>query len=327
MEFLKKVMITGIHGQDGTLLSELLLSQGIQVFGFSRPNSIEPRTKSGNKVTPKFSEFEVDLSSFEKCLEAVTFLKPDTIYHLAAEHAPSHIMTDPAWAYKKSLMHKTHVQITENLAQSIVETNSQIQLIVAGSSRMYRAENRNLEVNETTPVNPIDYYGTTKAEAWDVLRHFRNEYGLKTKMAILFNHESRLRRPGFLFRDIASQIRMYIAGEQKCLLLRDPEFRGDWHVAKDTVAGLQLMAENSDIDDLVLASGELIPIKKLVEDYFAEFQTKATPLIMPINQTNESAVDYNLVGDISLAEKYGWKRACTLSEVLHQLVTNESPLY
>jgi GDPmannose 4,6-dehydratase len=324
MEFLKRVMITGIHGQDGTLLRELLLAQGIQVFGFARPNFIAPKVKSGNQLTPKFSEFKVDLSNFEKCLEAVAFLNPDTIYHLAAEHAPSHIMNDPSWSHKKLLMHKTHVQITENLARSIVETDSKIQLIVAGSSRMYMAENEILKVNETTPVNPIDYYGATKAEAWDVLRHFRTDYGLKTKMAILFNHESRLRRPGFLFHDIASQIRMYISGEQDCLFLRDPEFRGDWHVAKDTVVGLQLMAENSDIDELVFASGKLVPIKIIVEDYFAKFQVKPTPVIMPTNQSTDSAVQNNLVGDISLAEKYGWNQARNLSEVLHELVTNDS---
>ena len=327
MEFLKRVMITGIHGQDGTLLRELLLAQGIQVFGFARPNFIEPETKSGKQLTTKFSEFKVDLSNFEKSLEAVAFLNPDTIYHLAAEHAPSHIMTDPSWGHRKLLMHKTHVQITENLARSIVETNSKIQLIVAGSSRMYMAENEIFKVNETTPVNPIDYYGATKAEAWDVLKQFRTDYGLRTKMAILFNHESRLRRPGFLFHDIASQIRMYISGKQDCLFLRDPEFRGDWHVAKDTVAGLQLMAENSDIDELVFASGKLVPIKKLVEDYFAEFQMKPTPPIMSRNQTTNSAVQNNLVGDISLAEKYGWNQVCNLSQVLHELVTNESPLH
>lgn len=319
-------MITGIKGQDGTLLSELLLAQGTQVFGFSRPNFIESDIKSGNQRTPNFSEFNVDLSNFEKCLEAVAYLKPDTIFHLAAEHAPGHIMTASSWDHKKLLMRKTHIQTTENLARSIVETDSKIQLIVAGSSRMYKAENEILTVNEATPVNPVDYYGATKAEAWDVLRHFRTDYGIKTKMAILFNHESRLRRPGFLFHDIAAQIKMYISGEQDCLFLRDPEFKGDWHAAKDTVAGLQLMAENSDIDELVFASGKLKPIKKLVDDYFSEFQMKATPPILPRNLTNYSAVQNNLVGDISLAEKYGWNQVSDLSEVLHELVTADFPL-
>ncbi len=321
IEALNRVMITGSRGQDGTLLRELLIRQGVVVHGFVRPDVTQSIEKSTYLDKSNYQEFRVDLSNLEYCVEAVGSLRPDAIFHLAAEHAPSHVMAGPDWNSKKSLMHKTHVTITENFAKSILKVNAECQLIVAGSSRMYQAKEALLRVSERTSVSPIDYYGATKVAAWEILRKYRNQYGLRMKMAILFNHESKLRRAGFLFNDIATQISAYLAGKQRCLFLRNPEFSGDWHSAQDTVRGLQLMAENPEIDDLVLASGSIVSVRQLIEEYFSEFQTKPNPTIVTTGDTRDSGKRFDLVGDTSLAERLGWYRSFTLSQVLHELVT------
>jgi len=321
IESLNRVMIIGSRGQDGTLLRELLISQGVEVLGFTRPDLTQLIEKATHLGKSNYQEFRVDLSNFDYCLEAVGSLRPDTIFHLAAEHAPSHIMTGSDWDSRKSLMRKTHATITENFAKSILKVDTECQLIVAGSSRMYQAREALLRVNERTSVSPIDYYGATKVAAWEILRKYRNQYGLRMKMAILFNHESTLRRAGFLFNDIATQINAYLTGKQKCLFLRNPEFNGDWHSAQDTVRGLQLMAENPEIEDLVLASGKISSVRQLIEEYFSEFQTKPCPSIVTTGDNRESGKRYDVVGDITLAERYGWHRSFTLSQVLHEIVT------
>ena len=312
-------MITGSQGQDGVLLRQLLESQGIEVIGFSRPNTTP---KNAVLNYSKDQDFKVDLGNFEDCLNAVGLMKPDTIFHLAAEHAPSHIMKTANWAAKRALVYRTHVLITENFVKSILETDLECQLIVAGSSRMYTAEGAPMRVNERTATKAIDFYGTTKVAAWQVLRDYREKYGLALKMAILFNHESKLRKSGYLFNDLASQIRMYISGEQDFIVLRDPDFKGDWHAARDTMAGLQIMAENSDVGDLVLASGILMTVREIVESYFETYSTKLMPRIVVSHEVSSSENNHELVGDSSLAENFGWVRSHTISNVLHEFISD-----
>ena len=312
-------MITGSQGQDGILLRRLLESQGIEVIGISRPGLIPD-----NAVLrfTKNQDFGVDLGNFENCLNTIGSLEPDAIFHLAAEHAPSHIMKTSDWDAKRALVHSTHVLMTENFVRSILETNHKCHLIVAGSSRMYRAEGGPLQVNEKTATRPIDFYGTSKVSAWQILRDYRQKYGLALKMAILFNHESKLRKPGYLFSDLASQIRMYISGHQDFILVRDPDFKGDWHAAKDTVAGLQIMASNPDAEDLVLASGVSISVREIIESYFEIYQSKMTPAIKVVDNPGDSENKHEIIGDPSLAESLGWCRRHSIIDVLHEIVSD-----
>lgn len=319
---MKKVIITGSQGQDGVLLRQLLQSQGIEVIGFSRPNSTQEIVVENYSNEQSAQDFRVDLGNFEECLNAVGLMKPDTIFHLAAEHAPGHIMKTATWAANRDLVYRTHVLMTENFVKSILETKLECQLIVAGSSRMYTSEGAPLLVNEKTATKPIDFYGTTKVEAWRVLRDFREKYGLALKMAILFNHESKLRKSGYLFNDLATQLRMYISGEQNFIVLRDPDFKGDWHAAKDTITGLQVMAENTDVKDLVLASGISMTVREIVESYFETYTSKLMPRIVVSGDATKSGNNNQLIGDPSLAESFGWIRMHTLSDVLHDSILN-----
>lgn len=319
---MKKVIITGSQGQDGVLLRQLLESQGIEVIGFSRPNTTPDNDVRNYSKEQGVQDFRVDFGNFEDCLTAVGLMKPDTIFHLAAEHAPGHIMKTANWGTKRALAYRTHVLITENFVKSILETSLECQLIVAGSSRMYTAEGAPLCVNERTATKPIDFYGTTKVAAWQVLRDYREKYGLVLKMAILFNHESKLRKPGYLFNDLASQIRMYISGEQDFIVLRDPDFKGDWHAAKDTITGLQIMAGDPNVGDLVLASGISMTVQELVESYFEKYTTKLMPRIIVTGNAANSGNNHQLVGDPSLAESFGWVRTHTISDVLHESISD-----
>ena len=320
--FLKRVLITGGKGQDGTLLRQLLEPQGIEVFCFGRPQKNLDSTSHGALLENHSSEFNVDLSNFDNCLASLAFLKPDTIFHLAAVHAPGHVMGSAAWKSKRESTYETHVTLTKNLIDAIIDTNLRSQLIVAGSSRMYTPINSTLIVDETTATNPRDYYGETKVKAWDTLIAQRERTGLSLKMAILFNHESKLRKEGYLFRDLANQIRLFESGCQNHIEVRDPNFRGDWHSAQDTAEGLELMANQSDVTDLVLASGRLISVIDIIDGYFETYSPRRIPKIVSKSTGDYQRDLFPVVGDIRLARNFGWNPRRTLSSVLHEMVVS-----
>ena len=321
--FLKRVLITGGKGQDGTLLRQLLEKQGMEVFCFGRPLESHELTPHSVSEDPNLLDFNVDLSDFDNCVNSVASVKPDTIFHLAAVHAPSNDMGSAAWNTNRESTYKTHVTITRNLINAIVETNIRSQLIVAGSSRMYTPLGATLVVNESTATNPLDYYGATKVEAWDTLIAERDRTGLTLKMAILFNHESKLRKEGFLFRDLAKQIKLFESGKQDHIEVRDPKFRGDWHSAHDTVEGLRLMASHEKVTDLVLASGKLRSVSDVIDSYFAIYLPNRPPRIVSKEISDHQKNQLSVVGDIGLAENLGWKPCHTLTNVLHEMVLVE----
>jgi len=320
--FLKRVLITGGKGQDGTLLRQLLEHQGIEVFSFGRPLENLELTSRGALLENDSSEFNVDLSNFDKCLNSIASLKPDTIFHLAAVHAPGHVMGSAAWTSNRESTYKTHVTLTKNLIDAIVETNLRSQLIVAGSSRMYTPIDSTLIVNETTVTNPRDYYGETKVAAWNNLIAQRERTGLSLKMAILFNHESRLRKEGYLFRDLAKQIKLFESGSQDYIEVRDPKFRGDWHSAEDTAEGLELMASQNNVTDLVLASGRLFSVNDIIDGYFETYSPRKHPKIVSKSMGDSQRNAIPVVGDIRLAQNLGWNPQRTLMSVLREIVVS-----
>jgi GDPmannose 4,6-dehydratase len=320
---LNRVLITGGKGQDGTLLRELLESQGVEVFSFGRPHTVKKTISIFPKRGENTSDRNVDLIDFEACLETTGEINPDTIFHLAAVHAPSHIMNSIEWEANKELTYNTHVKITQNLINSLKEMNSSAQLIVAGSSRMYTPVNATLLVDELTPTNPSDYYGFTKAETWEVLRKERERTGLTLKMAILFNHESKLRKNGFLFKDLAHQINLFESGSQDYIEVKDAMFRGDWHSAVNTAEGFHLMATEKGITDLVLASGKLVSVQEIVDNYFDDYPSKKKPRIISNQSGSREGEKFSIVGNISIAESFGWKPDISLTTALREIVESE----
>ena len=322
--FLKRVLITGGKGQDGTLLRQLLESQGIQVFCFGRPAESLNLISQSLPADMNSLEFNVDLSNRDICLNSVASVNPDTIFHLAAVHAPSDVMGSELWKMNRESTYKTHVTITRNLIDAILETNIKSQLIVAGSSRMYTPIESTLTVNETTTTSPVDYYGETKARSWETLIAERDRTGLTLKMAILFNHESKLRKEGYLFRDLAKQIRLFESGSQDYIEMRDPKFRGDWHSAQNTAEGLLLMANCEKVTDLVLASGRLISVSDIITTYFKTYSPRKLPKIVSKSPGTYQRNRVSVVGDITLAKNLGWTPNHTLTSVLHEMVLSES---
>lgn len=262
-----KALIIGALGQDGSYLSELLISRGISVIPIGRHffKGFECDLDLRYMHAPDMTQISqlLDVPFFRKISELVQHEKPEFIYHLAAHHSPSSrkLISNR----DESLMWLTHVGITGAVLETIRRHCLDSKLIVAGSSLMYSANTDDILVDESTTEVPRNYYGETKLLARELIHSFSSEHGTKAQMAILFNHESPRRPPGYLSSDIASQIINVIKNRSKLIEVRDPNVRVDIADARDIVAALADMA-NVNSGDFVLGSGKVTLIKELIQD-------------------------------------------------------------
>jgi GDPmannose 4,6-dehydratase len=262
----KKALVIGSSGQDGSYLTELLISQGVTVIPVNRRffNGFECELDLRHMGVPSLHQISLilNLSFFSRIYELVQSEKPDFIYHLAAHHSPSRIklISDR----DESLMWLTHVGITGAVLESIRRNSLDSKLIVAGSSLMFSAEEEDVFVDEFTIESPRNYYGETKLLARKLMHSYAVEHGSRAQMAILFNHESPRRPQGYLSSDIALQIVNVIKDRSKLIEVRDPNVRVDLSDARDIVLALAEMADSSS-GDFVLGSGKVTLIKDLIQ--------------------------------------------------------------
>ena len=277
-------LVTGIRGQDGSLLAELLTERGYRVVGLARA--------------------ELDIAAHPEALaEVVARVRPDEIYHLAAAHRSS----EPGTVEDDAL----HAQMTAvNYAAPLVLARALLaqghgRLVFAASSQMYTPALPPLRIDETTPRAPASYYGGTKARALAELAELRASRGLAVSTAILFNHESPRRSPAFVSRKITQAAARIAAGRERELVLLDTSSRADFSSARDIVEGLHAMALAAP-DDRVLASGELRAIHELCA---AAFGAVGLDWRDHVRSTREPGERPALVGDPGRAEReLGWVR-------------------
>ena len=262
-----KALIIGANGQDGSYLSELLISRGISVIPISRHSfkGFECELDLRHMHAPDMTQISqlLDVPFFRRICELVQHEKPQFIYHLAAHHSPSSRKLSSN--RDESLMWLTHVGITGAVLETIRRYCLDSKLIVAGSSLMYSASAEDIFIDESTTEVPRNYYGETKLLARELIHSYSREHGTNAQMAILFNHESPRRPPGYLSSDIAIQIIDVIKDRSKLIEVRDPNVRVDISDARDIVVALGDMAE-SNTGDLVLGSGNVTLIKELIQD-------------------------------------------------------------
>ena len=310
-----RYLIIGSLGQDGVLLRNLLEENNCEVFGVTRPKVGLASHFDSNLRTYYAPFWEKDIA-----LGILRSLRPDVVLHLAAVHGPSGSNTMYSSPELKLMAHRVQVQITENVISYLGTESRESQLILAGSSKMYSGLVGSSKVNEQTVICPIDYYGELKAMSHLLIENARNA-GLRTATAIMFNHESALRRKGFLFRDIAREIARVLQNKNSQLELRNANALGDWHSASDTVRGLYLMSLQEHTQDYIFASGVQQSINEIMTKYFWEFHKMDLPNVVSSNQQQQNS---SLIGDNSLAKEYlGWKPLKPVIYDLHDIVLQE----
>lgn len=267
---MKKALITGILGQDGSYLAELLLVKKYHVFGIiPKGGKIEAKEYPQKEALLNSCQIlETDISDSIQVKELLRDIQPDEIYHLAACHHSS----ERGLGFDGGLnsqMRSVNFLSTHNFVDAIMEIKPQCRFLFAGSSQMYQPENGEL-ITEETPMNPFTYYGCTKAWSRELIRYYWNRYGLWGCTAILFNHESPRRSAQFVTRKITQGVARIRNGLEKEIELRDISAKADWSSAEDFIRAMNLMLSADTPSDYVLASGQLHSIQDILVIAFSK---------------------------------------------------------
>ena len=312
----KKALITGITGQDGSYLAELLLAKGYEVHGIIRRAStfntgrLEPIYADPHSGKSRLFLHYGDLSDASALARLVGKIKPAEIYNLAAQ---SHVRVS-----FDSPEYTTDITATGTvrLLEAIRETGVKARFYQASSSEMY-GKVQDVPQTETTPFYPRSPYGCAKVFSFWATVNYRESYGMHASNGILFNHESPRRGETFVTRKITRAVAHIKAGLQDKLFLGNLDAKRDWGYAKEYVEAMWLMLQQDTPDDYVIATGESWSVR--------DFLTAAAALV-GINWKDIVEIDKRyfrptevdlLVGDATKArEKLGWKPKVSFSELV-----------
>ena len=264
---MKRALITGIFGQDGSYLAELLSRMDYEVHGIPRPSpsehSLKIQTYLAQKgVTPIVHK--CDLSRFADVQGLIKTVTPDECYHLASVHYPAQTLLETQLKHDRVLFKQNTLSVL-NLLYAIRETSPETRFVLAGSCLMYD-DCQFSPQSEATPFRSKSVYGLSKITGHQLTDLFRNSYNLHTSTAILYNHESPRRQPHFVTRKIVQGLIKVKRGQMQCLELGNLDSVKDWGYAGDYARGMWLMAQADSPRDYILATG----IGHTVEDFVRE---------------------------------------------------------
>jgi GDPmannose 4,6-dehydratase len=315
----KKALITGITGQDGSYLAELLLEKGYEVHGIIRRSSsfntdrLEHLYHDPHEEGVHLFNHYGDLADATALVKLLYELQPDEIYHLGAQ---SHVRVSfeiPEYTFDVTAAG------TLRLLESMREAGVNPRFYQASSSEMFGAAPP--PQNEETPFHPRSPYGVSKVAAYWATVNYREAYDLFAVNGILFNHESPRRGETFVTRKITRAVARIAAGLQEKLYLGNLDAQRDWGYAKEYVEAMWLMLQTDVPDDYVIATGETHSVREAVEVAFARADLEwADHVEIDPNYYRPSEVDV-LLGDASKAkEKLGWEPKVRFKELIELMV-------
>jgi GDPmannose 4,6-dehydratase len=307
-----KVLVIGAGGQDGRIISNLLSARGHQVFGVTRP-------LLGKGSTEK-NIFNIDLSLSSLANEFLNRLEPDEIYHVAAIHGSSLLQENTISNFRDEIV-KCNVHITENILKWL-RRQGKGRLHVALSSQMYSALDDVTIISENSPPNPQNFYGTTKLEAWNLVREHRSTFGTYANASILFNHSSEYSSAKFLFPTLVTKLIENNFAEASSLGLANPNSRLDITDAVEICTAIIESIKRTPNEDYVLGSGRYILISDLVREVNKVFKPQAEVSIKESNFEVDIMPPF-LLSDISKAKLHlGWVPQNSPVELLIRMISN-----
>lgn len=337
---MKKALITGITGQDGSYLAELLLEKGYEVHGIIRRASTfnterlehlyEDPHKTGRKLFLHYGDLS-DSSNLSRLIEKI---QPDEIYHLGAQ---SHVRVSfDIPEYTGDVTGLGTVRLLDAIKESGIKTR----FYQASSSEMF-GKAIEIPLKETTPFHPRSPYGVAKVYAFWITKNYRESYGMFACNGILFNHESERRGETFVTRKITRGLSRIKLGKEQKLFLGNLDASRDWGHAKDYVYGMWLMLQHDEPDDFILATNETHTVREFVE---LASKHLGFDLVWEGEGVNEKGIDRNsgkviieidpkyfrpaevdiLLGDYSKAkEKLGWEPKIRFDELVRLMTESD----
>lgn len=338
----KKALITGVTGQDGALLAELLINKGYQVFGVKRRSSsfntqrvdhlyIDPHENS-----PNFQMMYGDMTDATNLIRIIQETQPDEIYNLAAQ---SHVQVSFETAeYTANADALGPLRILE--AMRILGLTKKTKFYQASTSEMY-GKVQETPQNENTPFYPCSPYAVAKLYAYWVTINYREAYGIYAANGILFNHESPIRGETFVTRKISRAVAAIHLGKEKILYLGNLDAKRDWGHAKDFVEGMWLILQQDSPSDYVLATGTNHSVREFVELAFKEagrfinwqgdgvnergIDAESGDVVVKIDPRYHRLTEVDtLLGDPSKAKKeLGWQYTISFEDLVSEMVQED----
>jgi len=265
----KTALITGVTGQDGSYLADLLLEKGYEVHGIRRRTSTPNTSRidhilSNPKNKSTFTLHYGDLTDASSLIRIIQLVQPDEIYNLAAQSHVRVSFDSPEYTAEASALGV--LRLLE--AVRILNLSHKSKIYQASTSELFGRTEESPQ-NENTPFEPVSPYGIAKLYAYWSARSYRDAYGIFCCNGILFNHESPRRDPSFVTRKITTAVRRIISGEQSTLSLGNLNAKRDWGFAPDYVDAMWRMLQQSEPDDYVIATSETHSVREFVTESFS----------------------------------------------------------
>jgi GDPmannose 4,6-dehydratase len=319
----KKVLITGITGQDGSYLAEHLLSAGYEVHGLVRRVALEDPQRRFTRIAhllDRVTLHPASLESYASLFHIVSQHDFAECYHLAAQSFVAESFRDGF-----STMN-TNINGTHYLLAAVRELRPECRFYFAGSSEMF-GQVAETPQTETTRFHPRSPYGISKVAGFDLTRNYREAYQMFATSGILFNHESPRRGHEFVTRKITSTVARIKHGLADELRLGNLEARRDWGHAKDYVRAMHLMLQQPEADDYVVATGETHTVREFCELAFAEADLNYRDYVKVDERYYRPAEVDLLIGNAEKARReLGWQPAYTFEQLVKEMVTADLAL-
>ena len=337
---MKKALITGITGQDGSYLTELLLEKGYEVHGIVRRHSTPCTERIDHLLADKTNADRLflhygDLTDSSNFHRLIMEIKPDEVYNLAAQ---SHVAV--SFEVPEYTADATGVG-TVKLLEAIRQSGLPIKFYQASTSELFGGIPETAPQSEKTPFYPKSPYGAAKLYSFWITKNYRESYDMFACNGILFNHESPRRGETFVTRKITLAVGRIMAGKQEKLSLGNLDAKRDWGFAGDYIEGMWRMLQQDKADDYVLATNETHTVREFVELAFKEvgvdiewkgtgvdekgYCQKTGKLLVDVNPQYFRPAEVELLwGDSTKAEKeLGWQRKVSFSELVKMMVRED----
>ncbi|MBS1853762.1 MAG: GDP-mannose 4,6-dehydratase [Acidobacteria bacterium] len=316
----KRALITGITGQDGSYLSELLLSKGYEVHGLVRRVALEdPDHRLGRlrEVRDRLVLHAASLESYASLHRMIEEVRPEECYHLAAQSFVSYSFDDEFSTLN------TNINGTHYLLASLKSLVPGCRFYFAGSSEMFGLADR-VPQDERTHFHPRSSYGISKVAGFDLTRNYREAYGMYASSGILFNHESPRRGFEFVTRKITAGVARILAGRSSELRLGNLDAQRDWGHAREYVDAMWRMLQQPVADDYVVATGECHSVREFVELAFSHVGLDYRKYVVSDPQLYRPAEVNLLRGDASKARRVlDWTHRVGFGDLVREMVDED----
>lgn len=330
---MKRALITGVTGQDGSYLAELLLEKGYEVYGIMRRKSV---VDYGNveHIKDKIHFIYADMTDMVSLVNAMKISQADEVYNLAAQS-----FVGTSWEQPLATADIDAIGVT-NMLEAIRLVKPEAHFYQAATSEMFGLV-QEMPQTEKTPFYPRSPYGVAKLYGFWITKNYRESFDMFACSGILFNHESERRGKEFVTRKITYAVARIKQGVQDCLELGNMDAKRDWGHAKDYVHAMWMLLQNDKPDDYVIATNETRTVREFVETAFKhvdidiEWEGEGVNEVGKDKATGKVVVKVNpeffrpaevevLLGNPAKAEaELGWKREISFAELVERMVKND----